>query len=143
MADRCRHWVGIFDSSNVARGAMAERQCAVGVRYMELARATRPTEPEWNRRLPCWGDRDGVHLCEKRSLLTTEERGATRRHLERVMEFLPTVLASVPKKAGYAGILDIRCVICDTIVSYATYAGRGGVGSSGSCATKGCLSWMT
>lgn len=150
MAGRCEHWVGIFDAGN--RGVpMARRACAAGVRYMTLARATRPTEPGWNSRLPCWGRtaEQGAHPCPTYAAQADAAVEAARARIRKMLDIIPDLVTQMQASidSGMMGVTHGRaeCPMgCGGKISW-TYErfSSGRDSSQAACSTPDCVRWMT
>lgn len=143
---RCLHWRGIFDGLN--RGLpMAHRACAAGVRYQRLAEATRPTEPGWNERLPCWGRtaEQGARPCGRYERTPDAELEALERRVRLAAAALPGLVTQIQGSFRGVGRAEGRAPCpsgCGGTVAWTLDRdARGRESCVGECETPGCVRW--
>lgn len=143
----CRHWRDIWHVDQPK--LMAARCCAAGVVYCELARAARPTEPNWNLRLPCTG-RTGpqVRDCPSFDEQMKADADKARTQLAQTMDALPALWETARKRleADGPGMYHEACPACGADLTFQVDwkdRRRSAVWSRGSCSTQGCVQWIT
>lgn len=147
--NKCQHWQGIFDGGNRGR-PMVERGClnVAAPRYMALARATRPTEPGWNSRLPCWGRTgDAIGVCGSYAPQTDEATEAAKTRIKRMFSMIPDAVAQMQVSFQGAGTSEgaFPCSMdCGGKIDWVfTRDHQGRESSQGRCSSPDCVQWMT